>query len=192
MQTNHCPFGSRLNVAPFVTPSSGRWTTARIADLRHRHRLGVRHHPLWDTKARRVRLTRLTFREPLPLRALPHPPKEVLVGASEIPRRLLQQLRIHLTQPGRFWSLFHLGKFTREIVIRKRLARLLIVVDRAVQGPIPDKPTRPSKLIEHGFLRNRWIEAVAVGCLDGSRHGASIPDYLFYYKWFGALGRCME
>ena len=158
------------------------------ANLRHRHGRRMQYHPLRDAKARGIGLSRLEPGKAFMLLAPLHPAKEVLVRAIEIPQRLRQRLRIHLAQPGRFRLLFQSGQLAREIVIGKRCARLLVVSLLAIQGPIPDKPPCPRKLVEHDFLRNRGVEAIAVGRLDRSCHGGIISDYSFYCKRFDALG----
>jgi hypothetical protein len=76
-------------------------------------------------------------------------------------------------------------------MVRKRFARLSKVFALPVQRPIPHKSTCARKLIQQRDLRIRRVKPVAIGCLYGSRHGASIPENMFYYKRLGALGSHM-
>ena len=96
---------------------------------------------------------------------------------------------VHVAQPSGCVLLFQDREFSTQRSERKRFAGPLEMLALAVQRPIPDKPPRTHKLVKHLFLRSSRVQPVAIGCLDRSLHGTSIPDQTFYCKCFSALGR---
>ena len=146
---------------------------------------------MWHPKARRIGFARLELGKARVLFAVADAAKELLIRALQIAQSLLQRLGLHLAQPLHSGLPFHLREFSRKLVVRKRSAGQLEMLALAVQGPIPDKPTRAGKPAELDFLRGSRVKAVAIGCLNGSLHGSSISEQMFYNNAFRARERQM-
>ena len=96
-------------------------------DLGNQDKRILKHNPLRDAESWRVGLLGFEFREALLLFAVARPTKEMLIGALQVTKRLLQRLAVDLLQPGGCGLLFDLGEFGRKVVVGKRRAGLLVV-----------------------------------------------------------------
>ncbi len=139
----------------------------------------MKRNPLWDAESWRIGLFGLELREALVLLSVAHAAKEMLKGALKVSQRLLEGLRIDLTQPGGCGLLLEPGEFSRERVVGERFAGLPVMLALVVECPIPNPSARASKLKEQVFLRRGRLKAIAVGDLKRARQGTSIADRMF-------------
>ena len=183
------PVSTRLTLEGRALGDTFQWSVNDCldhADLRNRDTRIVKRNPLRNTEARRVGFLGLELRETLLLVALPRAAKEMLIRTIKIAQRLLQQLRVHLAQPGGRGLLFQPSQLCRQVRKRKRFAGFAVVIALLPQRPVPDESPCARKLIEHPFLLSSRSKAIAIGGLDRSVHGASISERVFYYNVLSA------
>ena len=153
---------------PRVERCGGADDRPNLADLRHLNERSIECDPLGNTKAWGITVLGLKPGKANFLGTLLDAPEEVLIRQIKIAKRLLECLTIDLTQPGCFRLLFEIDQIGCQGVIREALTGILIVIDPPCKCPVPDPPARTSKLPEQQNLLVSWLEAIAIGGLDGS------------------------
>jgi hypothetical protein len=100
--------------------------------------------------------------------------KEIDKGPLQVRQNLLQELGIDLPQPRGLWVILECGETGRKLFGRERLARLPIVLQPLLQGPIPHPAAGPRKLPQALGLRDGGFQAKPVDTLHGVGFHVSI------------------
>src|SRR5579885_1871120 len=128
-------------------------------DLGYLHAMTYHRDPLRDTKARLVALLALEAR--IPCSAL----KEVDERSPEGGERLLQRLRVHLAQPGRFGLVLERRQSGRQHAGGQCLDRLFVVAPHLSKRPVPDPAPRPGDPPQRALLVRSGLQTKAKGAV---------------------------